>query len=74
MKRYSRLNVVLLVIVVYLCTPGLGLSEVSKENIYDPGKLKPVDSILKVKVMNSLHQMKFLLDENVTHGLLKISR
>ena len=49
MKRYARLNVVLLVILVYLCTPGLGLSEISKENIYDLGKLKPVDSVLKVK-------------------------
>ena len=49
MKRYSRLNMVVLVVLVYLCTPGLGLSEVAKENIYDPGKLKPVDSVLKVK-------------------------
>ena len=49
MKSYKKVNVALLVIAVYLCAPGLGLSEVAKENIYDLGKLKPVDSVLKVK-------------------------
>jgi len=48
-KRYTKIIVALLVLAVYVCTPGLGLSEVAKENIYDPGKLKPVDSVLKVK-------------------------
>ena len=48
-KRYTKINVALLMIAVYLCTAGLGLSGVAKENIYDPGKLKPVDSVLKVK-------------------------
>ncbi len=50
MKRYKKISVVLLVLAVYVCTPGLGLSEVAKENIYDPGKLKPIDSVLKVEV------------------------
>ena len=49
MKRYAKIKVALLTIAVCLYTPGLGLSGVAKENIYDPGKLKPVDSVLKVK-------------------------
>jgi peroxiredoxin (alkyl hydroperoxide reductase subunit C) len=49
-KSYTKISVVLLLLAVYVCTPGLGLSEVAKENIYDPGKRKPIDSVLKVKV------------------------
>ena len=30
--------------------PALSASEAFKDNVYDPGQLKPVDSILKVKV------------------------
>lgn len=48
-KRYANIGAVLLMIAFYVCTPGPGLSEVAKEDIYDPGKLKPVDSVLKVK-------------------------
>jgi peroxiredoxin (alkyl hydroperoxide reductase subunit C) len=35
---------------VYLSSPTLGLSEELKKSIYDPGKQKPIDSVLKVKV------------------------
>ncbi len=33
-----------------LCGSAFGLSEAFKNNIYNPGKLKPIDSVLKVKV------------------------
>ena len=35
---------------VLLITPAFGASSAYKENIYNPGKLKPIDSQLKVKV------------------------
>lgn len=37
-------------IVVLLITPAFGASSAYKENIYNPGQLKPIDSQLKVKV------------------------
>lgn len=36
--------------ICFLTSNAYALSEAYKNNIYDPGKLKPVDSILKVKV------------------------
>jgi len=33
-----------------LSVNALGLSEAFKNNIYNPGKLKPIDSVLKVKI------------------------
>jgi peroxiredoxin (alkyl hydroperoxide reductase subunit C) len=41
---------VLVAVLVYLSSPTLGLSEELKKSIYDPGKQKPIDSVLKVKV------------------------
>jgi peroxiredoxin (alkyl hydroperoxide reductase subunit C) len=35
---------------VYLCGPSIGRSESFQENIYNLGKLKPMDSVLNVKV------------------------
>lgn len=35
---------------VFLISPALGASAAYKENIYNPGQLKPIDSQLKVKV------------------------
>jgi peroxiredoxin (alkyl hydroperoxide reductase subunit C) len=35
---------------VFLISPALGESAAYKENIYNPGQLKPIDSQLKVKV------------------------
>ena len=40
----------ILLVTLLICTQVFGLSEVYKENIYNPGKLKPIDSQLKVKV------------------------
>jgi peroxiredoxin (alkyl hydroperoxide reductase subunit C) len=37
-------------LVVLLITPAFGRSSAFKENIYNPGQLKPIDSTLKVKV------------------------
>jgi len=41
---------VLIITLLFLSTYAFGRSEAFKENIYDPGTLKPVDSTLKVKV------------------------
>jgi peroxiredoxin len=38
------------VIVAVLAGPAFGLSDAYKNNIYNPGDLKPVDSVLNVKV------------------------
>ena len=37
-------------LLILVCNHAFGLSEAFKENIYNPGKLKPIDSRLKVKV------------------------
>lgn len=37
-------------ILVHLYNPGSGSSEALKDNVYDPGKLKLIDSVLAVKV------------------------
>ena len=50
MKNFTQLSAVLLVIIIFLCSSTLVFSEVSHKNIYDLGKLKPIDSVLKVKV------------------------
>ena len=50
MRRLIKLSMVLLVILLHINSPTLGVSEVSKDNIYNLGKLKPIDSVLKVKV------------------------
>ncbi len=50
MRRILKLSMVLLVVLVYLSSPTSGLSEELKKSVYDPGKLKPIDSVLKVKV------------------------
>jgi peroxiredoxin (alkyl hydroperoxide reductase subunit C) len=38
------------IVLASICSPAFGLSDVYKNNIYNPGELKPVDSTLKVKV------------------------
>lgn len=52
MHRLFSVGWILGVILVTLliCAQVFGLSEVYKDNIYNPGKLKPIDSQLKVKV------------------------
>lgn len=51
MKKHAKFIVTLGVISVFLWSAtALGLSDAFKNNIYNPGPLKPIDSILKVKV------------------------
>jgi len=50
MKRFFYINILLTVFLLIFCGAAFGLSEAYKGNIYNPGVLKPVDSILKVKV------------------------
>jgi peroxiredoxin len=47
MKRQTILS---LFIICFFANSAYALSEAYKDNIYNPGKLKPVDSVLKVKV------------------------
>jgi len=42
--------IILVFAVVVLASPAFGLSDAYKDNIYNPGELKPVDSTLRVKV------------------------
>ena len=50
MKNVVSVASLLCLILIFVCGQALGLSEAYKENIYDTGKLKPIDSQLKVKV------------------------
>jgi peroxiredoxin len=49
-KNLTKLSAVLLVILVFFCTSSMVFPQVSKKDIYDLGRLKPIDSVLKVKV------------------------
>ncbi len=50
MRRSTRVVAVIVALTALSASPVLALSEAFKENIYNPGKLKPIDSELKVKV------------------------
>ena len=51
MKKHATCIVVLSVISIFLYSAtALCLSDAYKSNIYNPGNLKPIDSLLKVKV------------------------
>ena len=50
MNRRFKILMVLVITTLFLSTHAFGLSEAFKDNIYNPGELKPIDSILKVKV------------------------
>jgi peroxiredoxin len=49
-KNFAKSSAVLLGIMTFLCGSTLVFSRVSQKDIYDLGKLKPIDSVLKVKV------------------------
>jgi peroxiredoxin len=49
-RRILKLSIVLAAVLVYLGSPSSGRSEELKKSIYNPGKQKPIDSVLKVKV------------------------
>ena len=51
MKRALSVTLALAVLSILVCAPSaFSVSEVFKKNIYNPGRLKPTDSVLKVKV------------------------
>ena len=50
MKIIFKINILLTVFLLIFCSAAFGLSDAYKDNIYNPGILKPIDSILKVKV------------------------
>ncbi len=50
MKRFFNINILLAVFLFGFYGTAFGLSEAYKNNIYNPGILKPIDSSLKVKV------------------------
>ena len=50
MKKFLMINPVSALILLLSAATALGASEAFKDNIYNPGQLKPVDSTLKVKI------------------------
>jgi peroxiredoxin (alkyl hydroperoxide reductase subunit C) len=50
MKTSCNIFAVSGLLVLLLITPAFGVSSAFKDNIYNPGQLKPIDSTLKVKV------------------------
>jgi peroxiredoxin (alkyl hydroperoxide reductase subunit C) len=50
LKNYCQAFIVVIVLCLGLIPCAWALSDVYKENIYNPGQLKPIDSTLKVKV------------------------
>jgi len=43
-------GIIPVIVLTLICVPAFALSDAYKNNIYNPGELKPVDSVLKVKV------------------------
>ena len=50
MKKSIALPIIMGLMAILLTTPAFGVSAAYKNNIYDPGQLKPIDSELKVKI------------------------
>ena len=50
MRNFTKSSAVLLIMVIFLCGSTLVFSELSKKDMYDLGKLKAIDSALKVRV------------------------
>ena len=50
MRTIFEMGMIANLILVFLITPVFGASAAYKDNIYNPGQLKPIDSQLKVKV------------------------
>jgi len=48
-KRYCLIVLSGIIIAFLMNAAAFGLSDAFKNNIYNPGKLKPTDSVLKVK-------------------------
>ncbi len=50
MQRFLKTNMLFTILLLFICGSAFGLSEAYKQNIYNPGMLKPIDSVLKVSV------------------------
>lgn len=50
MNKYFKIKLTLLTMMLLVSSHAFGRSEAFKNNIYNPGMLKPIDSVLKVKV------------------------
>ena len=50
MRTIFAMGMIANLILVFLIAPAFGASAAYKDNIYNPGQLKPIDSQLKVKV------------------------
>ena len=50
MKKFRIINPISVLILLLFAATVFGASEAFKDNIYNPGQLKPVDSTLKVKI------------------------
>jgi peroxiredoxin (alkyl hydroperoxide reductase subunit C) len=50
MKTSIAVSMLVILVLVFSTGPALGASAAFKDNIYNPGHLKPIDSKLKVKV------------------------
>ena len=50
MNKYFKIQMILLAGMLFVSSHAFGRSEAFKNNIYNPGTLKPIDSVLKVKV------------------------
>lgn len=50
MQRFLKTNMLFTILLLFICGSAFGLSEAYKQNIYNPGMLKPIDSVLKVNV------------------------
>jgi peroxiredoxin (alkyl hydroperoxide reductase subunit C) len=68
MKKNFNINFLLALFLLFSSSAAFGLSEAYKGNIYNPGTLKPLDSILKVKVGDSAPDFTLpsISGENVT--------
>ena len=50
MKTPVFTSVITSFFLIFLITQAYGASAAFKDNIYDPGMLKPIDSTLKIKI------------------------
>ncbi|MDO9110887.1 MAG: peroxiredoxin [Desulfatirhabdiaceae bacterium] len=50
MRSFLKTISAIAILTAWISAPAFGLSDAYKENIYNPGQLKPIDSTLKVKV------------------------
>ena len=50
MRSFLRTVSAIAILISWISGPAFALSDAYKENIYNPGQLKPIDSTLKVKV------------------------